>query len=300
MVGDVHMKSQLNAEIKRTGMIVNEENLFREMAKEFNTTISKTSYVEIIHKNPVEFNSSYKVGGVARVELGDLMLLTYDRATNELRICILQAKYKKGRYYHFLNFHADIFQWELLKDKPFIINKSKRFNFPSNILNFRDDYASITAYGIFYEDNISKEIDFLYTLPEHIKPCKHPIKRIKRGVRAFFFRCPKHLGSPNNMCRAGMRPKELISTCSLDVFEQQVLRCKVGAPINDGKVMNWIRRLLLSYKGSSTTPEVIDELLEHLDVRGDDIDEVYDFEGVPSIIVVLTDSERVSVSSDVL
>lgn len=294
------MKSQLNAEIKRTGMTINEENLFREMAKEFNTTITKATYVEVIHKNSVEFNSCYKVGGIARVELGDLMLLTYDRVTNELRMCILQAKYKKGRYYYFLNFHADIFQWELLKEKPSIINKSRRLKFPSNILNFRADYDSITAYGIFYEDNISKEIDFLYTLPRHIKPCKYPKSRIKKGVRGFFFRCPKHLGSPNNMCKEGMTPKELISTCSLDVFEQQVLKCKVGAPINDGKVMNWIGHLLLSYKGSSTTPEVIDELLEHLDIRGDDIGEVYDFEGVPSIIVVLTDSERVSVSSDVL
>lgn len=287
------MKSQLNYEIKRTGMKVDEENLFREMAKEFNTTISKATYVEVIHKNSVEFSSCYKVGGVAKVELGDLMLLTYDKARNELRICILQAKYKKGRYYYFLNFHADIFQWELLKEKPFITNKSKRFNFPSNILNFRDDYDSITAYGIFYEDNISREIDFLYTLPKHIEPRNYPKGRITNGVRSFYFRCPKHLGSPNSMCKEGITPKEAISTCSLDVFEEQVLRCKVGAPINDAKVKNWVARLLVSYKGSSTMPEVIDDLLEYLDVGDDYIDEVYDFEGIPSVMVVVTDSDKI-------
>lgn len=286
------MKAKINNTIRTTGIKVNEENLFREMAKEFNTAISKATYVEIIHKNPVEFSSRYRVGGVAKVELGDLMLLTYDKASNELRICILQAKYKKGRYYYFLNFHADIFQWELLNAKPFITNKSKKFNFPSNILNFRDDYDSITAYGIFYEDNISKEIDFLYTLPKHIQPRNYPKGKITNGVRSFYFRCPKHQGSPNSMCKVGITPKEAISTCSLDVFEEQVLRCKVGAPINDAKVRNWVARLLLSHKGSSATPEVIDDLLEYLDVRDDYIDEEYDFEGIPSVMVVVTDSEK--------
>lgn len=286
------MKAQINTEIKRTGMMINEENLFREMAKEFNSAVSKASYVEVIHKNPVEFVSDYKIGGVARVELGDLMLLTYDRATKELRMCILQAKYKKGRYYYFLNFHANIFQWELLKEKPFIINKSLKYKFPANILNFRDDYESITAYGIFYEDNISKDIDFLFTLPKYIKPCKPPKGKIKRGIRSFFFRCPRHLGSPNTMCTSGINSKELVSTCSLDVFEQQVLSAKVGAPINDNNLMNWIACLLLSYKGSSTESEVIDELLEHIDMRREYIDGEYDFEGVPSVIVVLTDSKK--------
>ena len=283
------MKSQLNAKIKRTGMKVDEENLFREMAKEFNTKISKATYVEVIHKSSVEFNSCYKVGGVAKVELGDLMLLTYNKARSELRICILQAKYKKGRYYYLLNFGADIFQWELLKAKPVIANKSKRFSFPSNILNFRSDYDSITAYGIFYEDNISKEIDFLYTLPKHIEPRNYPKGRITKGVRSFYFRCPGHLGSPNSMCKAGITPKEAISTCSLDLFAEQVLKGKVGAPINDAKVRSWVTRLLVSYKGSSTMPEVIDDLLKNLDVRDDYMDEEYDFEGIPSIMVVLTD-----------
>ena len=143
------MKLLFNKKLRISGMKINEENLFMEMAREFNTTISKSTYIKVIHKSLIEFSSFYKVGGVAKVELGDLMLLTYDKATHELRICILQAKYKKGKYYYFLNFLADIFQWELLTEKPVINNKSKKFSFPPNILNFRNDYESITAYGFF-------------------------------------------------------------------------------------------------------------------------------------------------------
>ena len=286
------MKAKLNAAVRAAGMKVDEEMLFRELAKEFNTAVSRATYVEEMHKNMIEFGSGYKVGGVAKVELGDLMLLTYDKATNELRLCILQAKHRKGRYYRFLNFNANIFQWELLKDKPMIINRSKKFDFPTNILNFRTDYESITAYGIFYEDNISGEIDFLYTLPKYIVPKSIPKKKLTKGVRMFHFSCPRKLGASNSLCRAGITCKEAVSTCSLDVFEAQVLRCKVGAPIDDTGIRKWIANLLLSCRGRATAPGVIDEVLAYLDVREDNVESKYDLEGVPSVIVVATDSER--------
>lgn len=279
--------------MRKPGKIIDEEHLFREMAYEFNTSISKATYVEVIHKNYIEFISRYKVGGVAKVELGDLMLLTYDKATTELRICILQAKYRSKKYYYFLDFKADIFQWELLKEKPDVTNISRRFDFPKHILNFRNDYESITAYGIFYHDNISGDIDFLYTLPRCINPNMIPTSRVTKCEPKFSFRCPKLLGSPNRLCRAGIFHKETISSCSIDVFEQQVLRCKVGAPINDKEVKRWVIHLLHSYKGRATIPEVIDELLGYLNV-GDSIEEDnYDFECVPSVLVVVTDSEKV-------
>ena len=284
------MKTQLNAAIKATGVTVDEVTLFREMAKVFNTRVSSATYVEEVHNHKVEFWSRF--GRNVEVELGDLLLLTYDKATAELRICVLQAKYKKGRYYQFLNFKADIVQWELLKEKPIIFNKSRKFEFPSNILNFRDDYESITAYGIFFEDNISKELDFLYTLPKYIWPHSMPARMVKNG-RAFHFRCPKKLGSPKRMCRAGITAKETVSTCSIDVFEEQVLRCKVGAPINDKEVKKWVGQLLAGCKSRATVPDVIDEVLSYLDVETNIAEDKYELEEAPAVMVVVTDSEKV-------
>lgn len=287
-----HMKKELNAAIKSSGVKINEISLFRAMADEFNhSMISQCTYVEEIHGNKgmVEFPSKYKVGGTAKTELGDLLILTFDKSTKELRLCVLQAKYKSGRYYRFLNSQADIFQWELLHDKPLITNRG-RFNFPSDILNFRTDYRSISAYGIFYHDNITKEVDFLYTLPDFFAPHSIPKHRVSNGNRSFNFKCPIGLGSPNKGCTRGITPKEAISTCSIDVFEKQVLLCKIGAPIPRGtRIADWVGILLNSMRGTADNPRVIEELLGYY---GEEISVNNSYEETPSALVVVTDSER--------
>lgn len=292
------MKKQLNLAIQSSGIKVDEEALFREMAYEFNNNgISKATYVETIHKAYVEFPSNYKVSGTARVELGDLLLLTYNKANKELRMCILQAKYKKESYRNFLNFIANIFQWELLDKKPCVTNHSRKYEFPSNILNFRRDYKSITAYGIFYHDNISGEIDFLYTLPEHIEPCNYPKRRIQKGERMFNFRCPIRMGSPNVMCNRGLTPKEAISTCSLDVFEILVLSGMIGAPIDSYGVKEWVFQLLSQGINRASNPDVISELLAQFDWNEERVEIKYHFENIPSIMLVITDSESLYVQN---
>lgn len=287
------MKTQLNSVFKTTGMKIDEVNLFREMAKAFNNhSVSKCIYVDEIHQCHVEFDSHIHKKGFAKVELGDLLLLTFDKATRELRICVLQAKYKKESYYAFLNFKGDIFQWELLLKKPCIKNKSKKFKFPENILNFRTDYKSIAAYGVFYHDNISRDIEFLYTLPEHVSPHCMPKGPITKKATSFHFRCPCNLGSPNNTCKKGIESREAISTCSLDVFEEQVLTCKVGAPINDYGVKTWVLQLLRHIKGRASDSSIVDEVLEYLGRLDLDDSVKYSFEHIPSIMLVVTDSEE--------
>ena len=105
------------------------------------------------------------------VEIGDLVLITYDRSRKELRICTLQAKYKKDSVTKFLRIkRLDVFQWELLKDRPNVIAASKKYKVPQNILNFNPKYKSISAYGIFYQDPVPNgDIDFLFTIPEYLK-----------------------------------------------------------------------------------------------------------------------------------
>lgn len=217
------------------------------------------------------------------------MLFTFDKATKQLRLCTLQAKYKPGQYTRFLNFKADLFQWELLSKKPNISSKG-RFSFPSNILNFRTDYKSITAYGIFYHDIISGDIDYLYTLPEHIIPHSYPIRRLSKGIRTFNFSCPIMLGSPNRTCTKGIYHKEAISSCSIDVFEEQVKLCKVGAPL-DSTIDAWALSLLRDIRERADDSSVIDELLSYYEDRDLAVQSDYSFESIPSVLVVVTDSK---------
>lgn len=287
------MKKKLNMAINKSGVKIEEVSLFREMSNQFNNhPVSRSTYVEEIHgrKGWVQFASGYKTGGTAICELGDLLFLTYDKSVKELRICILQAKYRKGRYGKFLNFNADLFQWELLRDKPNIINKGSLI-FPENILNFRYDYESIAAYGIFYNDNISGDIDFLYTIPRHIRPRSYPKIAVSKGNRAFRFSCPLGMGSPNLWCRKGYYSKEVISTCSMDVFEMGVLSCMIGAPINLD-INSWVMNLLRNVKDRADNPEIIEEIINSY---GGDIDLArsnYFFDLTPPIIFVIADSKE--------
>ena len=288
------MKKELNAAVKSSSSKIGEVFLFQAMANEFNhNPISKCTYVKEIHgaKGKVEFSSAYSTRGSERVELGDLLILTFDRWKKELRLCVLQAKYKSGRYYRFLGLNANLFQWELLYKKLPIINRGS-FNFPSNILNFRTDYESITAYGIFYHDNISNEIDFLYTLPKFFRPLSLPRYRRSNGTKWFKFRCPYGLGSPNRGCIKGITPEEAISTCSIDTFEDQVLLCNVGAPIPRGSAIErWILALLNSMRIYADHPEVIDELFSAYN-NNVPRDYTYSIEGAPSALVIITDSSK--------
>lgn len=164
------MKKEINNAIK-TKKEINEVLLFRSMADAFNNNkYSKCIYVEEIHggKSIIGFPSKYRRGNEVKVELGDLLLLTFDKARQELRICILQAKYKSEVYRKYLNFRANLFQWELLLEKP-ILTDVRHTGFPKNILCFQNGYFSITAYGIFYHDR-NGEIEFLYTVPHNIRP----------------------------------------------------------------------------------------------------------------------------------
>lgn len=285
------MKKEINVSVK--GKKIDETTLFRAMANELNRNSSCTyvnEYVEEIHgtKKLVIFESKI-LNEPKTVELGDLLLVTFDKETKELRICILQAKYKSGGYYTFLNFNANILQWELLKNKYTIKNKFS-YNFPPNILNFRSDYKSITAYGIFYKDKAG-QIDFLYTLPIFIKPAKKIKKPLKNFIKSFHFRCPTGYCNPDPFRMRKNRTKETISTCSIETFEKQLLLGKIGAPINDPQVKNWLLSILYIMKSKTSNPESIDTILNYFQFSNNlvaDLSPTY----FPATLVVVTDSNK--------
>lgn len=290
------MKNELNRAVSSI-VNVREEDLFREMANQFNNNvISKCTYVKEVHKMMVEFYSNFK-GGMQLKEIGDLLLLTFDKFTKELRLCVLQAKYRRGSYRKFLSCKADVYQWELLYYKPDVDNKSTIY-IPEHILNFRHDYKSITAYGIFYHDRKLNMIDFLYTLPELFAP-----KNLMLSPSStFVFNCPNLsicksscCGCSTTLCpnKQGGMPKETLYTCSMDIFEAEVLRCKVGAPINDDEIRKYVLGLLNKMRQNAEEPEIIDEILRAYEYGyGAMVNEYKYDEGHPAAIIVVTDSKR--------
>ena len=290
------MKNELNRNI--IGITnLREEDLFKEMANQFNNNVSaKCTYVKEVHNMKVEFYSNFK-GGKQPKEIGDLLLLTFDKCTKELRLCVLQAKYRRGSYRKFLNCRADVYQWELLYYKPDVYNKS-RINIPKHILNFRHDYKSITAYGVFYHDKNLGMIDFLYALPELFVP-----KRLVPSPSStFVFNCPNLSVCKSSCCgcsktvcptKQGGLPKETLFTCSMDIFEQEVLNCKVGAPINDDEIRKYILGLINEMKRDAEDAEIIDEILRIYEYGYDrSLNEYIYEEGHLAEIIIVTDSKR--------
>ena len=157
------MKSNFNSRIPSL-IRIDEVNLFGLMAELFNTSHSKSTFVKKVHGRIgfVDYNSTI-LGGTKTVEIADLQLITCNRKTNEIRMCFIQAKYRRGNFRRFLTLSANLFQWELLKDKPDIIDTYHN-GFPTNILNF-STYESITSFGIFYIDKSGK-FDFLSLLTD--------------------------------------------------------------------------------------------------------------------------------------
>lgn len=284
------MKREINIAIQ--GKTIGEIMLFREMANLFNAP-GRGTYVEEVHGNKgrVEYKSIIASSTVT-VELGDLLFFTFDKYSRELRICTMQVKYKDKRFKKFLHFRANIYQWELLYTKPTITNKGN--NFPPHILNFRADYDSITAYGIFYHDIYNHDIDFLYTVPYFIEPVHRPRHPLKNPYRTYQFNCPKGL-SGSESCFSGINAQEAFSICSIDIFEDQVLQGKVGAPINDDKnMLEWVLNLFVRMKEQADHPEVIEEILRAYEFTSRGINSVNskDFETFPAAMIVVTDSRE--------
>lgn len=274
------MKQLLNNGIN-TLPTVNEVDLFRLMANIFNTNTSKSAFVNEVHgqRGFIDYHSTFSTG-LKKIEIADLLMITCNRWSNEIRICFIQAKYRRRNYRRFLTFGANLYQWELLKDKPNIIDNYNK-GFPQNILNF-SHFESITSFGIFYKDHLG-QIDFLYTLPKHIQ------KRNLNKYQTMDFYAGCHC--PNSRCLAGIMPDETISTCSIDIFEREALACRIGAPI-DSSVKPYIASLLNSMRRNNLdNGELINEFIGRFDINTNDLNSNYYY---PNTILLLTNAEAIN------
>lgn len=268
------MKKQLN-EAMATLEIPGEVDLFQEMAEQFRRNKNtNAAYVEEVHKQYVEFESSY-YGGKKKIELGDLLFLTYSRSEKKFRLCVMQVKYQRRSYKKNggnnvqydkpLSCIGNIFQWELLHKRPDVVNRS-RTNIPTHILNFRRDYDSITAYGVFYKEEGTNEIDFWYAVPELFGPKAELRKPVKSKSRTFYFFPSRDTNDGNEylMSKIMNGVDEALLTRDMDEFERNILDWKIGAPIDESsEIMAYILDLLDAMKSDADDPEVIEEILRH-------------------------------------
>ena len=281
------MKKYINNAAKNTNQKVNEVFLFRQMAKALNTQTSHSVFVKEAHaKMYVKYQLDPKRFAmlpnfnpiIKKVELGDLIILTYDAQIKLFRMSIMQAKYKSIPYRNFLNLSMNLYQWELLKYKPTLVWSNH--DIPFNILNFQKKFLSIASYGIFYIDNHKNEIDLLYAIPELLNdknPNMYPDinnsiindqKLPKNKDYSFGFQCPLGLNNqPASSCSLGFVPQETISTCSIDVFKNEILNWRIGVPILPGENSNiliWILGILKKLRNDFNDDPAIQQMIDDI------------------------------------
>lgn len=253
----------------------NEVNLFRALSSALNTDRSYSCYSKEIHGgyNSVNFNSKYFYS--IRRELGDLLLLTFDNLKKEIRICILQAKYEKKEKKPLKKFKSDFFQWDLLLNK-YDVKSVGKIIFPKNILNFQNQYKTISSFGIFYIDN--NKPDMIYTIPDYMKPNSFPCKS---AVRTFYFDNSKMLSSKN----------EIFYTSTLNKFASAILSNKIGAPLhlnNNHNIVSWVYSLLKITQKNSETEKISNYILDNFPFENFDLYNKSINENTPHMVITIT------------
>lgn len=311
------MKKQLNAAIAgRTN--VGEVKLFREMARILNQQAGvQAAYVEEVHKHIVEYESLY-YNGKKKVELGDLLFLTYSKADKQLKLCILQAKYRKKPFEKRDNrplcCKGDLYQWEMLHTRPDVRGVYRNsMDIHPNILNFRNDYESITAYGVFYVDKNApqnQKIDFRYFIPAIFNPRNIPdqdklLQNKREGrhepkIKTFY---EDVSGNNAKYLLLKQNKGESIWSEDMDCFEKDILSWKIGAPLpaweENSEITRYILRLLRCMREDATNPAVIDNILEEYAANreGEGNEEKRDLSGElskghPAAMIVFLDNDR--------
>lgn len=283
------MKKYINNAAKNTNQKVNEVFLFRQMAGALNTQTSHSVFVKEAHaKMYVKYQLDPKrfamLSGskpiIKKVELGDLIILTYDAKVKLLRMSIMQAKYKSIPYRNFLDLYLNLYQWELLNFKPTLVWSNH--GIPFNILNSQNLFKSIASYGIFYRDNYNNEIDMLYVIPELLNYKNPNIYKSINGIienkkrlpktrdYSFKFNCLQNLnGQLYRTCHRVFGPGEVISTCSINSFKDEILNGRIGVPLSSKKgdnIQMWIlgilKKLRNDFNDDHTIQQMIDEILK--------------------------------------
>jgi hypothetical protein len=244
------MKSEIN--LLLNGTALNEVAVFRAMHKCFNLA-HKSTLIEETHQNYVHFDSlCLPTTTQIKREISDLWIIAYSPKNKDARMTFLQAKFKSKLMKHpfpYFKFSGEYFQYELLANRPDIINASK-FNFPKDILSF-SDFESIGTYGVFYLDS-KGDIDMAFSIANQLH-YNRPATKNRQTSRQFMIPILKTLIQKNINGE-----DELCSSLSLDDFEQCVINLKVGAQfISNYPILFYVISFLRQFKADPVVADFL-------------------------------------------
>lgn len=249
-----------------------EVDLFRAFISAFNA-LGTDALAKEYHGNryQVTFNERRGAGrAVPRCELCDVMIINYPISDpGAARITFNQAKVTDNvlRCHQAFStaapysFRANLEQWDLLSNRPYISSASRFFYPPSNLLSGAL-LSSVGTFGVFYP--VGTSFDFAYLVADGLTPLHNNAS--PSGTLLW--------RAPLLQIRVVGTHDEMTGTCCLHQFGDALEQNLIGTPISTllsgssgqgaAQMRAWLREVLLSLQREHPDSSLPEELLNGL------------------------------------
>jgi hypothetical protein len=264
--------------------------LFQSLHKAL-ASLSNRFDVAEFHGNAhqVEFtgNGSYARTN-ARCELSDLMIISFSPSKRCARLTFLQAKSERAKVQlvHSHNFSANLEQWYLLENRPFITGVGANFNPPNDLLS-SSLLPSVGSFAFFYKDSTGAFQIYYASASYMIPPGVYSQKNGRLRAKG---RC---------MVQSSGGYPECLAASGNCAFAESLFRLEIGTPIDFSipqttSTRRWLSSVLRSriegVRGEHVSSGLVQELLH---VLGSDGNEKLDGSfGTKHLIIIKTDKEN--------
>ena len=261
----------------------NEVALFRKFAKAVEKN-SKSTFIDETHGgNVCNVSFSSATGKKETCEIADLLIVTLQPNTSEMRATFWQAKKQSiSKWMNVTNtgsqldFKGQFNQWDLLSRRP-SIQGVKSFSPPKDLLQSFQS-PSIGTFGIFYEKN--NDIEIAHSIAEFIScpspAAKHPTLSINGYLSKY-----------------KLNIHEAISELDLASFLGSLMAFGVGALLDNSNISH---QWLVSRVRQKVAEKIDVDYLGHIDeFLNNDVANNIGYEGFDSglsILFVVAESQR--------
>lgn len=276
----------MKIELNRIATIANSEiDLFRKMSTILSSQYNVT-FIGETHQQYIKYKSA-QVGKIVRREISDLWIISFSPTKQKARMTFLQAKYHRANLNSRLKkFYGDFFQFELLSQRPTLINiVGKRFNFPLDILSF-SCCSSVCSYGVFFIDS-KKKIDLAYCSAKYLKttsalPTLYRPKTIDLNIP---------YKAIHNLTPCGCGYSELVSCFDIDTFTKSILELEIGVELSlYPHILGFVQGVIKKNNNSDASNQFINFTNNF---QTTNINDNANFDGSPiNILVINTDKRK--------
>lgn len=267
-----------NAFLRTSSGMKKEVDLFRAFIRVFNL-LGTDALAKEYHGNryQVTFNERRGAGrAIPRCELCDVMIINYPIGDpGAARITFNQAKVTDNvlRCHQAFStaapysFRANLEQWDLLSNRPYISSASRFFYPPSNLLSGAL-LSSVGTFGVFYP--VGTSFDFAYLVADGLTPLHNNAS--PSGTLLW--------RAPLLQIRVVGAHDEMTGTCCLHQFGDALEQNLIGTPISTllsgssgqgaAQMRAWLREVLLSLQREHPDSTLPEELLNGLQLGQDE------------------------------